>query len=89
MQSVQQRIVEVEWEDCVGRHGWSDHLVNISDRSERSIHSLGYVEKDDEEGMILLTGRDTAEASTEQTYDCSKFIPRSAIRKVTELVRKR
>lgn len=79
------RIVEVEWEDTVGRHGWSDHLVNIS---KRAILSVGYVGKDDDEGIILFTGRDNSEFAIDQ-YDCSKFIPRSAIRKVNELGRRR
>ena len=77
-----ERIVEVEWEDSVGRHGWADHLVEPG----IGIRSVGYVEKDDEDGMILLTGRDASETSADQ-YDCSKFIPRGAIRKVTELKR--
>ena len=80
-----ERIVEVEWEDTVGRHGWSDHVVDIS---KRAIQSVGYVNKDDVEGMVLFTGRDNSEFAIDQ-YDCSKFIPRSAIRKVTELSRKR
>ncbi len=78
-----ERIVEVKWEDTVTRHGWTDKLVNpLTD-----IHSVGYVEKDDDEGMILLDGKDGAEGT--ETYSCSTFIPRSAIRKVTELARKR
>jgi len=81
---VAERIVEVLWEDSCGRHGWADVLVT----PHMPIRSLGYVEKDDEEGMILLTGRDDSEHSADQ-YDCSKFIPRSAIREVRELRRGR
>ena len=36
--------------------------------------------------MILLSGIADAEV-TSDPYDCSTFIPRSAIRKVTELTR--
>ena len=79
------RIIEVEWEDTVGRHGWNDKLVQISNRF---IISVGYVEQDDKQGIILLFGHDGSEFSADQ-YDCSKFIPRSAIRKVIELSRKR
>ncbi len=75
------RIVEVQWEDSVGRHGWSDHLVEAH---VGLIHSLGYVMQDDGKGMLLLTGMDGSETSADQ-YDCSKFIPRSAIRNVIEL----
>ena len=79
------RIIEVEWEDTVGRHGWNDKLVQISNRF---IISVGYAEQDDEQGIILLFGHDGSEFSGDQ-FDCSKFIPRSAIRKVWELSRKR
>ncbi len=79
------RIVEVRWEDTTGRHGWSDHVVEpMADQ----ICSVGYVMKDDDKGMILLAGWDGSTVAIDQ-YDCSKFIPRSAIRKVTELSRKR
>ena len=82
MQSTQQRIAEVEWEDSISRHGWSDRLVRIAG----PIRSVGYVEKDDDEGVILLSGMGDTEV-TSDPYDCSTFIPRSAIRKVTELTR--
>ena len=81
---VAERIVVVEWEDTVGRHGWSDQVVT----PHTDIHSVGYVERDDDRGIILLFGRDGSETSGDP-YDCSKFIPRSAIRKVTELRPKR
>ena len=80
-----ERIVEVEWEDTVCRHGWTANLVEISNRF---IMSVGYAVQDDDEGIILLAGKDGSETSADQ-YDCSKFIPRSAIRNVTELSRKR
>ncbi len=79
-----ERIVEVEWGDSISRHGWSARVVQPAG----AIHSLGYVEKDDEEGIILLSGMADAE-TTGDPYDCSTFIPRSAIRKVTELTRSR
>ena len=79
------RIIEVEWEDTVVRHGWNDKLVQIS---SSLISSVGYAEQDDEQGIVLLSGHDASEFSGDQ-YDCSKFIPRSAIRNVTELSRKR
>ena len=79
------RIIEVEWEDTVGRHGWTDKLVQISNRF---ISSVGYAEQDDKQGIVLLSGHDASEFSGDQ-FDCSKFIPRSAIRNVTELSRKR
>ena len=79
------RIVEVEWEDTICRHGWTANLVEISNRF---ILSVGYVVQDDDVGIILLVGRDGSESSADQ-YDCSKFIPRSAIRKVYDLSRKR
>ena len=79
------RIIEVEWEDTVVRHGWTDKLVQVS---SSLIISVGYAEQDDKQGIVLLSGHDASEFSGDQ-YDCSKFIPRSAIRKVTELSRKR
>ena len=77
------RIVEVLWQDTVTRHGWTDRLVD----THPDIHSVGYVEKDDDEGIILLDGIDKVDGAL--SYSCSTFIPRSAIRKVTELARKR
>ena len=85
------RIVEVEWEDAATTHGWQhkDQLLNCAEQCR----SLGYVIEDNER-YILLTESETSDTEKEPRegirpypYGCSILIPRSAIRKVTELRR--
>jgi hypothetical protein len=76
-----ERIVEVVWEDSVARDGWTDKVVTVP---ESYIFTAGYIQRDDERGVVLLFSKDHNESSG-TPYGCSMFIPRSAIRKVTEL----
>ena len=87
MQSMQQRIVEVEWEDTLTRHAWS----NAEELPTQAwmIHSVGYVMQDDDAGLVVVESRGDSGNRTSKDFGCATFIPRSAIRKVTELVRKR
>ena len=80
-----ERMVEVAWEDSAGTSGWQreDNLPHPS-----LIRSMGYVRQDDEEMMLLV------EAFSENVDKISLLgnataIPRSAIRHVWELRRKR
>jgi hypothetical protein len=81
---VAERIVEVEWEDSALSHGWKD----VEDLSLQAAHcrTVGYVKEDNDDGMLLLFQRASYE-DDDSGYCCSSFIPRSAIRKVTELGR--
>lgn len=76
-----ERIVEVEWMDSSLRHGWQDR-DNLDQRVAQCV-TRGVVERDDDEGMLILF--QTAQYADGRGYCCSSFIPRSAIRKVTEL----
>ena len=81
-----ERIVEVEWDDSALRHGWEDR-----DGLRQTVaHCITYgvVEHDDEDGILLLFQTSTY-ADGDRGYCCSSVIPRSAIRKVTELGKKR
>jgi hypothetical protein len=84
-----ERIVEVEWEDTAATHGWQEG----KDFPETwLIHSVGYVDRDDDAGMRLYEARSISDVSgtghsrgRARDYGCATMIPRSAIRKVTEL----
>ena len=81
-----ERIVEVEWEDTLTRHGWSG-----SDELPKKcwqIRSVGYVIQDDDVGIVVVEARGEAPNLDTKDYGCATMIPRSAIRKVTELLRK-
>jgi hypothetical protein len=84
-----ERIAEVEWVDTLTKHGW----LAPADVPTKPwlIHSVGYVFQDDAEGIVLLEARGDSENSGERMKDCgcATMIPRSAIRKVTELRRGR
>lgn len=87
-----ERIVEVEWEDCSGRHGWNTpaEMKEFLDDREFAVTTLGYVEEDDDRGLVLIEAGPTgARKEGHRMIGCVTFIPRSAIRKVTELARKR
>ncbi len=75
------KILEVEWDDSRGAHGWRTDVVKPP---TKPCSSVGYVEKDDDEGVILYESIDL-DPSTTHRYGCSTFIPRSAIRKTTQL----
>lgn len=81
------RIVEVQWEDSNSCHGWhrEEDLPKIL-----LICSVGGVVRDDEEGILLKESWPKAPMQDGQKpYGCTTAIPRSAIRKVTELRRGR
>jgi hypothetical protein len=83
------RITEVEWEDASSSHGWQEKadLPN-----PWIVHTVGYVDRDDDEGIVLVEarvfsgdfGRDSPK-DRKRNYGCATAIPRSAIRKITEL----
>ena len=87
------RIVEVEWEDTASTHGWQKH-----DEMPETwlIRTVGYVDREDDVGVRLYEARSISDTSGKvhreqraRDYGCATMIPRSAIRKVTELTRKR
>ena len=90
-----ERMVEVEWEDSASTHGWQE----VEEFPEPwIIHSIGYVERDDEQGIKLYEARSISQTSDvghkdpkrrARDYGCATAIPRSAIRHVWELRRKR
>lgn len=82
-----ERIVEVLWEDTLTRHAWS----NLEDLPTHpwAIRSVGYVFQDDERGIVLVEARGESGSSVSKDFGCATMIPRSAIRKVTELKRGR
>ena len=84
-----ERIVEVEWLDTASTHGWHDE----EDLPEAwIITTVGYVQRDDERGVRLTEGRPHLEGRQKKgarEFGCTTMIPRSAIRKVTELRRGR
>ena len=75
------KVLEVEWEDSHGQHGWRTDIVKPS---TGLCVSVGYVEMDSEEGVILYESIDL-DVDTTHKYGCSTFIPRSAIRKTRYL----
>jgi hypothetical protein len=81
------RIVEVVWEDTLTRHAWSSR-EELPTRPW-IIHSVGYVVQDDEAGLVVVEARGDSGSSASKDYGCATFIPRSAIREVRELRRKR
>jgi hypothetical protein len=82
-----ERIVEVEWEDCASRHRWQP----LADRypSNLNVHSVGYVLEDNDSHIVLTESLDTDPIAEDKLRGCTSTIPRSAIRKVTELKRGR
>ena len=70
-----ERVVEVLWEDCVGRHGWSEEPIGTTSE----ITSVGYLHRDDEEGVVLVESKDRGPGAVKK-YGCSTMIPRSAVR---------
>jgi len=81
------RIVEVEWKDTLTRHAWSS-LDELPTQAWR-IRSVGYVTQDDERGLVVVEAHGESGTSISKDYGCATFIPRSSIRKVWELRRKR
>jgi hypothetical protein len=78
-----ERIVEVEWEDANSGHGWlrNDELPRLL-----VICSLGSMIRDDKEGILLVESwAKPPVPEGQKPYGCATLIPRSAIRKVTEL----
>lgn len=80
-------MVEVEWEDSASTQGWQteDELPH-----PHLIHSVGYLERDDEEGFLLIESKANQPLNPNQIVRNLGYaicIPRSAIRKVWELKR--
>lgn len=80
-------MVEVEWEDCAVRHRWQD--LKAAFPNLVLARSMGYVLRDDEDGIVLTESLDMDIIEADQLRGCTAAIPRSAIRKVWELRRKR
>ena len=70
-----ERVVEVLWEDTMGGHGWSEEPV----KATALIASVGYLHRDDEEGVVLVESKDRGPGAVKK-YGCSTMIPRSAVR---------
>lgn len=87
-----ERIVEVIWEDAASSHGWqeTDELPQVG-----LVRIVGYVDRDDEEGIRVVEARATFSTKGGRSkprareWGCATMIPRSAIREVHELTRKR
>ena len=84
------RIVEVEWEDSNAVHGW--HKGEDDEYTTSACVSVGYVVDERDEAISLAESLDTSPDRPNvkiHNHGCVTTIPRSAIRKVTELSRKR
>jgi hypothetical protein len=80
-----ERIVEVEWEDSMARGGWQDPVDEPPESSRTAVRSVGYVKHDSNRGLIIIRSYGPRWSSDVRLEDEQLFIPRSAIRKVTEL----
>jgi len=79
-------IVEVEWEDSHTIHGWH---ADSGPPSSLAIRSVGYVQREDESGIVLVESVVQDDKPGLAKLGCTMGIPRSAIRKVTKLGLKR
>ena len=84
-----ERIVEVEWEDSFSRFGWQ--VESQLPRGASICHSIGYVYEEGEKGIGLCESVSDRPPTADEDHGFghSTFIPRSAIKQVTELSRKR
>lgn len=85
-----ERIVEIEWEDAAQTHGWQKriHLPAGTDTNR----SVGYVVEENDQHILVtesLAPSDVPDGVSPSPYGCTLIIPRSAIRHVWELRRKR
>ena len=78
-----ERIIEVDWEDTFAKCGWQPQVTESP--KDPLVKSVGYVRVDDERGLVITAGYIKQNWRGEFVDDCATFIPRSAIRKVTEL----
>ena len=88
--SDKRRILEVVWEDSTAAHAW------LTEEEEEAVtpslvRSVGFVTLDDDVGIRLTESvcKPVLAGSKRAPYGCITMIPRSAVRKVTELTRKR
>ena len=77
------RIVLVEWEDTAASHGWQTKADD--EIAPAMIRSVGFVLEDSERGVNIMESFTVSMTAAEKNHGCNNFIPRSAIRKVTEL----
>jgi hypothetical protein len=80
-----ERIVEVEWTDVSTTHGWhkKDQESGLS-----PCLSVGYLVEENDEYLVLAESLDESvvpDGVTSNNLGCTTSIPRSAIRKITEL----
>ena len=80
------RIVEVEWEDSVHADGWKLN-TEIASMKPAMVKTVGYVRQDSDEMILVLS--DVAVHVDDGTEGRPLVIPKSAVRKVTELGPKR
>lgn len=85
-----ERIVEIRWQDTATAHGWHSGTDPINPSMCRTV---GYLIKEDDEAIVVVESMVEAEPDDElqtlKRFGCSTSIPRSAIRKVTELTSRR
>ena len=85
-----ERIVEVEWEDSCGADRWltEDDRDEFFAQPPLLLHTVGFVVRDDEQALGLAEAVPANPSPGKQWGSCI-IIPRSAIRKITELARRR
>lgn len=84
------RIVEVVWEDsaCVSAWHNEEDIPGAGD----PIRSVGFVYRDDDTGVVLIQSMNEVKdgpSTRTSRFSATLIIPRSAIREVRELGRKR
>lgn len=72
-------MVEVEWIDSLGQHGWHPHDADDDLLDELACRSVGYLVQDDTRGIVII------QSVQKDSRDNSIAIPRVAIQKVTRL----
>ena len=77
-------IVEVEWGDSLRTGGWRDIKEYMELTVTPTIKSVGYLLKSNRTAVTLIQSYDPAHNNMTDSIT----IPRSAVRKVTRLVRK-
>ena len=82
-----ERIVEVEWTDISTTHGWHK---KAQESGPSPCRTVGYVLEENDMYLTVVESLDNSETPDgveSNNLGCTTSIPRSAIRKVTELKR--
>ena len=77
-------MVRVEWIDTQAQGGWHQAHEAIANLAKLSIHSVGYLIHDAEDGVVIVQGFNRAD---EATVHDSLSIPRTNVIDVTRLRR--